>query len=154
MSHFLAHWMFRVALAAASLGVLAATTTYNAAVLTMPADPVISFLAGQTAWPQSFNPAFVEASAGTGGKSGLLVRSQNCTGWTPGVCQGCNPHSPSDPVFRGSVITFAEQLADGSFAAPYLVFAPDPSEPEDYGTEDPRLTYDATTTLYHLFYTC
>ena len=120
----------------------------------MPDEPVISFLAGTTSWPQSFNPAFVVASPGTKGKRGLLVRSQNCTGWTPGKCQGCNPHSTSDPVFLGSVITFAQQLPDGSFAPPYLVFAPDGSAAEDFGTEDPRLTYDPTTSLYHLFYTC
>ena len=27
-------------------------------------------------------------------------------------------------------------------------------QPEDYGTEDPRLTLDITTGLYHMFYTC
>ena len=51
---------------------------------------MLSFLAGTTAWPQSFNPAFVPGSVGTGGKRGLLVRSQNCTGWLPGQCIACN----------------------------------------------------------------
>ena len=126
---------------------------YTASLLSAPADPVISYQAGQTAWPQSFNPAYVQASPGTAGKRGLLVRSQNCS-FTPGVCQGCNPRGPSDPVFRGSVITFAQLRSDGTFAQPYLVFAPDGSAAEDFGTEDPRLTLDESTGLYHLFYTC
>ena len=90
--------------------------------------------------------------------AGLLVRSQNCTGWTPGVCQGCNvdDRHPLAPWFPGSVITFARARGDGSFDAPYLVFAPEASAPtkETFGTEDPRITLDTTTGLYHLFYTC
>lgn len=117
---------------------------------------MISYLQNETSWPQSFNPAFVASSPGTGGKRGLLVRSQNCTGWLPGQCIGCNVDAthPIAPWFPGSVITFAEQLADGTFAQPYLVFAPEAGQPEDYGTEDPRLTYDPASALYHLFYTC
>jgi len=128
---------------------------WSAVVLSRPAEPVIAFIAGQTPWPQSFNPAFVTASNGTGGARGLLVRSQNCTGWTPGQCIGCNVdgHHPAEPWFPGSVIAFALQHADGSFDQPYLVFAPDGTAAEDYGTEDPRLTYDDATGQYHLFYT-
>ena len=129
---------------------------YTASIVTMPDAPVISFLAGQTDWPQSFNPAYVQPSVGTGHKQGLLVRSQNCTGWTPGQCIGCNVDGghPIAPWFPGSVVTFAQLMPDGTFAKPYLVFAPDASQPEDYGTEDPRLTFDPSTQLYHLFYTC
>lgn len=131
---------------------------YNVSVISLPSVPRISFLAGQTSWPQSFNPAYVAASAGTGGVAGLLVRSQNCTGWTPGACIGCNVdgNHPIAPWFPGSVVSFAAINADGSFERPYLVFAPeaDAPFPEDYGTEDPRLTYDPATFLYHLFYTC
>lgn len=131
---------------------------YTVTVVSRPNEPVISYLAGSTPWPQSFNPAFVEASAGTGGKRGLLVRSQNCTGWAPGQCIRCNVDAdhPIAPWFPGSVLSFAEQRTDGSFETPYLVFAPNASAPvdEDYGTEDPRLTLDKTTGLYHLFYTC
>lgn len=131
---------------------------YDVRVISRPPRPVLSYLDGTTAWPQSFNPSWVEASAGTKGKSGLLVRAQNCTRFTPGVCVGCNvdPHNPippSAPDFPGSVITFAEQLADGSFAPPYLVFAPEGAA-EAFGTEDPRLRFDPATGLYHLFYTC
>jgi len=132
---------------------------YNVSVIFRSSVPVIGFLPpiSNTAWPQSFNPAFVAPSPGTGGKKGLLVRSQNCTGWTPGVCIACNvdQHHPIAPWFPGSVLTFAQQLSDGTFAPPYLVFAPEPGNgDEKLGTEDPRLTFDLSTGLYHLFYTC
>lgn len=129
---------------------------YTVAVSSLPALPVISYLAGQSPYPQSFNPAYVEASAATGGQRGLLVRSQNCSGFSPGVCIACNvdPAHPIAPWFPGSVIAFARLRADGSFDAPYVVFAPNSSQPEDYGTEDPRLSYDPQSGLYHLFYTC
>jgi predicted GH43/DUF377 family glycosyl hydrolase len=133
---------------------------YNVTLVSLPPDPVISFLPplANTAWPQSFNPAFVEPSAGTGGKRGLLVRSQNCSGVAPGKCIGCNvgPSWPIAPYFPGSVLTFALQRADGTFAPPYLVFAPEPGAVpgEDYGTEDPRLAYESSTGTYHLMYTC
>jgi predicted GH43/DUF377 family glycosyl hydrolase len=130
---------------------------YDVTVVSLPADPVISFLPplANSDWPQSFNPAFVEASAGTGGKKGLLVRSQNCSGVAPGQCIACNVDAkwPIAPFFPGSVLTFAELLADGTFARPYLVFSPDGPD-ENYGTEDPRLAYDSSTKLYHLMYTC
>jgi len=128
---------------------------YAVAVVSLPPAPVISFLAGQTPWPQSFNPSFVEPSAGTRGVRGLLVRSQNCSLGAPGTCLHCNPRSPTDVPFLGSVIAFAAQAADGSFGTPYLVYAPEPGNAaEAKGTEDPRLKYDAATGLYHLFYTC
>lgn len=103
---------------------------YNLSVISLPDTPVISFLGNSTQWPQSFNPAFVEPSAGTGGKRGLLVRSQNCTGWSPGECIGCNVNAqhPIAPWFPGSVITFAQQQADGLFSEPYLVFAPEANQ--------------------------
>jgi hypothetical protein len=131
---------------------------YQVSVVSKPALPVISFLQGQSAWPQSFNPAWVEASPATGGVSGLLVRSQNCTGWVPGQCQNCNVDGqhPLTPWFPGSVISFAKARGDGSFEQPYLVFAPEENAPtkETFGTEDPRLTFDPASQLYHLFYTC
>ena len=109
---------------------------YRVAVVALPPNPVISFLQGQTAWPQSFNPSFVEASSGTRGVRGLLVRSQNCS-FTPGKCLACNPRGPNDNPFLGSVITFAAQNADGGFEKPYLVFAPEGTGSHDEkGTEE------------------
>lgn len=149
------------ALVATGRAALQSAPQWQVDVISRPSKPVLSFLDGNTAWPQSFNPSWVEASAGTAGKQGLLVRAQNCTGFTPGVCLSCNvnpknPISPNSSAFPGSVITFAEQLQDGSFADPYVVFRPDSSAPEDesFGNEDPRLAYDSATGLYHLFYTC
>ena len=134
-----------------------APSPYSVTVVSLPADPVISYLPplANTDWPQSFNPAFVEPSAATGGKKGLLVRSQNCSGVAPGTCIACNVDGrwPIAPFFPGSVLTFAELRPDGTFERPYLVFAPDGPD-EDYGTEDPRLAYDERTGLYHLMYTC
>ena len=128
---------------------------YGVTVISRSTDPVVSYLgpASNSRWPQSFNPAFVQPSAGTGYKRGLLVRSQNCTGWSPGQCIFCNVNGnhPIAPWFPGSVITFAQQRDDGSFAEPYLVFAPrSDNDDEIYGTEDPRLAYDNKTGLYHV----
>lgn len=136
----------------------ASTGGYDVRVISRPDTPLISYLLGNTRWPQSFNPSWVEASAGTGGKEGLLVRSQNCSGFTPGQCISCNVDSahPIAPYFPGSVITFSERLPGGGFAQPYLVFAPDANAPvdESNGTEDPRMKYDPATGLYRMFYTC
>jgi predicted GH43/DUF377 family glycosyl hydrolase len=121
---------------------------YSVNLIYLPADPILSYLDNTTSFPQSFNPSFVEASPGTNGVRGLLVRSQNCS-FTPGQCISCNGLNP----FRGSVISFAKQRDDGSFEKPYLVFAPS-TPSEDMGTEDPRIKYDPISGLYHLFYTC
>jgi len=126
---------------------------YAVNVTALPAYPVISNLtypgATPSQWQQSFNPSFIEASPGTRGVRGLIVRSQNCS-FTPGTCVKCNGGNP----FVGSVMSFAAQAADGTFSPPYLVYAPLPGlAAEDLGTEDPRVAYDATTGLYHMFYT-
>ncbi len=140
----------------AFLVITASVAVYEVSVSALPPAPVISFLAGSSTYPQSFNPAFVEASAGTKGVRGLYVRSQNCSVFMPGQCIHCNPsHGHTDPVFLGSVMSFAKQNEDGSFEPPYLVFAPEPGNAnESFGTEDPRIKYDSSTGLYHLFYTC
>jgi len=144
----------RRAFFASCVGLQAAIATYSVSVVSQPATPVISLLQGNSPWPQNFNPSWVEASAGTGQVDGLLIRAQNCSTWTPGVCIGCNvnPAHPA-PVFVGSVITFARSNGDGTFAEPYLVFGPDGSTEEQYGTEEPRIALDHATGIYHLFYT-
>lgn len=118
---------------------------YSVNLISLPADPLLSYLENTTSYPQSFNPSWVQASPGTMGVKGLLVRSQNCS-FTPGKCIACNGLNP----FRGSVISFSAQRMDGSFEQPYLVFAPS-NEAEDMGTEDPRIKYDPTSGLYHMF---
>eukprot|EP00759_Apiculatamorpha_spiralis_P057405 PhF_6_TR8638/c0_g1_i2/m.13492/K20885/K20885; beta-1,2-mannobiose phosphorylase / 1,2-beta-oligomannan phosphorylase len=135
---------------------ISAVIGYHVDVLSLPVDPKLSYLDGNSMFPQTFNPAYVEPSPGTNNKKGLLVRAQNCSQFTPGQCIFCNVNNdhPIAPYFPGSILAFAELREDGSFKAPYKVFAPDPTQPENYGTEDPRLTYDPSTQLYHLFYTC
>jgi predicted GH43/DUF377 family glycosyl hydrolase len=132
-------------------------TGYTVTVTEFPTDPLISFQLGNTAWPQSFNPSWVEPSGNVPG--GLLIRSQNCSGVPPGHCIGCNVDKdwPIAPYFPGSVVTFAKETSPGSntYEAPYMVFGPEPGNNDElYGTEDPRLAFDSTTGLYHLFYTC
>lgn len=103
---------------------------------------------------------FFQASSGTNNVSGLLVRAQNCSDFTPGKCVACNVKSSEDEIFVGSVLLFAKAIfaADGTatFDKPYPVFSPDPLAPQDEsrGTEDPRIKFDSATGIYHLFYTC
>ena len=51
---------------------------------------MLSFIDGTTTFQQSFNPAWVTASTGTGGAAGLLVRSQNCSAEVGGDCTYCS----------------------------------------------------------------
>eukprot|EP00762_Andalucia_godoyi_P001988 ANDGO_02509.mRNA.1 hypothetical protein EMIHUDRAFT_206771 len=130
---------------------------YNVEVVTSESLPVLSYLQGTSTFQQVFNAAWVPPSAGTGGKQGLLVRSQNCSSSVGGSCIHC-----SGSGSQASVLTFAEMVSkDPSyFSTPVfakvsgdsVVFGP--SDQSDlYGTEDPRLTYDPSSKLYYLFYT-
>jgi len=63
---------------------------YNVAVTQRGEIPLISFegdtyYPGSSPWPQNFNPTWVEASSGTAGVEGLIIRAQNCS-FVPGVC--------------------------------------------------------------------
>jgi len=51
---------------------------YAASVVSFDRRPVLSHVDGTSSFGQVFNPSWVQASPGTGGKSGLLVRSQVC----------------------------------------------------------------------------
>ena len=124
--------------------------------------PLISFQGdahypGNSPWPQNFNPSWVQASSGTGGVEGLIIRAQNCS-FAPGICTNCNVDDkhPIAPYFPGSVLLFAQHLGGSVFAPPYLIFSPSADAPQDEtnGTEDPRIAFDAATGAYHLFYTC
>ena len=112
-----------------------------------------------------FNPTWVQPTHLNGNKSGLLVRSQNCTPAPPGKCTGCQGSGQ-----RASWLTWAELEPDtgspsvtpqvvGKVAADSAVFGPfdcanttDPTCSDLHGTEDPRLTYDAESQLYYLLY--
>jgi hypothetical protein len=138
------------------------TSRYNVSVTQRAEIPLISFIddahyPGSSPWPQNFNPTWVEASSGTGGIEGLIIRAQNCS-FVPGVCTNCNVDDkhPIKPYFPGSVMLFARHLGGGTFDAPYLIFSPAADAPQDEtnGTEDPRIALDSSTATYHLFYTC
>lgn len=59
---------------------------------------------------QVFNPTWVQPTAATGNRSGLLVRSQNCT--PPHSTSGCGP-TCSGTGEHASWLTWAELTSDG-----------------------------------------
>ena len=61
--------------------------------------PILSITQNKTAWGQVFNPTWVQPTAATGYRQGLLVRSQNCSK-TPPTCKGTEQ--------RASWLTWAE----------------------------------------------
>jgi predicted GH43/DUF377 family glycosyl hydrolase len=108
--------------------------------------PVLSWTLGTSEFQQVFNPSWVDPACG---RSGLLVRAQNCTP-APGECAFCQ-----GPGENASVLVFSEQLPDGNFApttADSVVLAPW-DDSDAWGTEDPRLQYNPRDSLYYLFYT-
>lgn len=141
------------------------STTYDAAVVSFGAMPVLSFLDGNTDYQQTFNPSWVVASAGTNNKSGLLLRSSNCSA-QPGTCTKCN----SSPCRMGGpcqdVITFAELLSDDDnvteiprfkhVTSANVVLSPVLSNTsmDNRGVQDPRIVFDPQTQMYYMFYTC
>jgi len=128
---------------------------YRVEVLSAPGLPVISWLDGQSDFAQAFNAAWIESPAGRG----LLVRAQNCSASPGGPCVHC-----SGAGAAASVLAYARLGAAGdepsvvmpsftALTAKDIVFSPS-EQRELYGTEDPRVVYDARTGLHYLFYTC
>lgn len=66
-------------------------------------QPIVSYVDGNANFAQVFNPSWVVPTVGTGGKQGLLIRSQNCTATVGGPCVTCNGDGA-----KASVIAFAE----------------------------------------------
>lgn len=135
--------------------------SYDAQVIEFGATPVVSYAAGSSSFAQAFNPSWVQASVSTGGKAGLLVRAQNCAAAPPGKCIAC-----SGTGRRASVIAFAELLTtddNSSSSSPpprfatldksSVVLAPHDAT-DNLGVEDPRISRDPATGIYHMFYTC
>ena len=128
---------------------------YAASLTQFDPQPVVSHQLGTSAFAQAFNPSWIQASAGTRGKSGLLVRAQNCTS-TPGVCIGCTGTGE-----KASYLAFAELQNDDNSSTPQfkpigsesIVLGPHDAT-DDKGTEDPRVAFDEATGTYHLMYTC
>ena len=63
----------RSATLALASGVLAAQA-YDVKVLERASQPSIAYINGTTAFQQVYNPSWVQASSGTGGKQGLIIR--------------------------------------------------------------------------------
>jgi len=110
--------------------------------------PILSSLLLTSQFEQTFNPSWIEAQKGTNFRSGLLIRSQNCS--SPiGDCVHC-----SGPRERASVLTFSE-YKNGQFSSltkNSIVFGPN-SIVDTFGTEDPRVAFNKHDSLYYLFYT-
>lgn len=64
-------------------------SAYDVRVVKRDADPILSYITGTSTYKQIFNPTWVEASAGTGGKRGILARTQNCDADVDGTCVFC-----------------------------------------------------------------
>ena len=63
-----------------------AAPQYKVGIKDISADANLAYVRGTSTFQQAFNPSYVEATAGTNQKEGILVRSQNCTASVGGVC--------------------------------------------------------------------
>ena len=112
-------------------------------------QPILSW-PGTSSFGQVFNPAWV-----SGPKPGLLLRTQNCTARV-GDCVRCSGNGSA-----ASVLTFSAQQHNRMGGPPTyapitrssVVFGPHDAT-DDLGTEDPRVTYDASSGTHYMFYTC
>ena len=130
---------------------LAGASTYDVRLLTFHPAPILSWRGGSSTFQQVFNPTWVEHPRG------LLLRAQNCT-LTAGVCPGC-----FGPGAKASVLLFSALTSESDNAtvpptfspvdASSIVFGPQGAA-DAFGTEDPRITRDAVTGVYYLFYSC
>ena len=118
-------------------------------VLSFDSQPILSW-PGTSSFGQVFNPAWVG-----GPKPGLLLRTQNCTARV-GDCVRCSGNGSA-----ASVLTFSAQQHNWKGGPPTyapitrssVVFGPHDAT-DDLGTEDPRVTYDASSGTHYIFYTC
>lgn len=128
----------------------AAASTYRVNVIKRPSTTVISNIDGTTSFTLVFNPSWVEASDSTGGKSGLLMRTQNCTINPGDACSFCGGSAAS-----ASILTYGDRKSDGTFGFvgdDSVVFGPS-DDTDSWGTEDPRIKYNSVDGLYYMFYT-
>jgi predicted GH43/DUF377 family glycosyl hydrolase len=130
-------------------GVLLAHATYDVKVTKRDSQPALAFINATTSYQFVFNPSWVEATPATGGKRGLLVRTQDCDCDVGGICVFCGGSQE-----KASILTFAELKSDGFLYvdATTVVFGPY-DETDSWGTEDPRIQYNAKDGLYYMFYT-
>lgn len=117
--------------------------------LSFDSEPILSW-PDTSSFGQVFNPAWIG-----GPKPGLLLRTQNCTARV-GDCVRCSGNGSA-----ASVLTFSAQQHNWKGSPPTyapltgasVVFGPHGAT-DDLGTEDPRVTYDASSGTHYMFYTC
>jgi predicted GH43/DUF377 family glycosyl hydrolase len=122
---------------------------YDVKVVSRSEHPGLSYIDGTSSYQQIFNAAWVEGSAETGGRSGLICRTQNCDSDVGGSCVFCGGSQE-----KASILTFSEYF-DGKFVSvneSSVVFGPS-NEWDTWGTEDPRIAYNKADGLYYMFYT-
>lgn len=130
--------------------VAAHASTYEVNVVSRPSKTVLSYVDKSTSYTLTFNPSWVEASPSTNYKSGLMIRTQNCTIVPGDTCAFCGGSEAS-----ASILTFSERNDDGSFSfvsGTSKVFGPHDGT-DSWGTEDPRIKYNPADGLYYMFYT-
>lgn len=123
---------------------------YEVRVVEHHSAPEVSYVDGTSSFTLVFNPTFVEASAGTGNRRGLLIRTQNCPADVGGKCVFCGGSEE-----KASKLTFSEMKLDGSFVSvdeSSVVFGPGDIS-DTWGTEDPRMVFNPADNLYYMFYT-
>eukprot|EP00729_Bicosta_minor_P002293 gene2293-13923_t len=129
-------------------------------------QPIVSYPSNSN-WQEVFNPTWVQPTEATGNKSGLLIRSQNCTLPPPSstprtsMCHGTGQDASwltwaelEDDGGKGSIPKVKNYIDEA--AAVFGPFDCQPSDnktcPDSKGTEDPRLTYDPESETYILLY--
>lgn len=123
---------------------------YQVNVVSRPTNTVISAVDKTTSYSLVFNPSWVEPTPSNGFKSGLLMRTQNCTIAPGDACAFCGGSAD-----KASILTYGERNKDGSFNfvdASAVVFGPG-DDSDSWGTEDPRIKYNPADGLYYMFYT-
>lgn len=141
-----------------SLAVALPKQCYQHAVLNFDPKPVLARVDGSSTFGQVFNPSWIEPSAATGQRSGLLIRSQNCSAAVGGTCVRCFGAGQ-----KASVLTFSQLIGSDNAGAASpsftnitsasITFAPH-DDSDLQGTEDPRVAFDHRSQLYYMFYTC
>lgn len=139
-----------LALSILGLGCLSTATAYSVSVISRSTDPILSYIGSTSVYQQIFNPSWVEATPGTGGKSGIIARTQNCVSNVGDACTWCGGAQD-----KASILTFSEQIGDNIFKSvdeSSVVFQPT-DDSDSWGTEDPRVQFNPEDKHYYMFYT-
>jgi len=129
---------------------LVAGQSYSVSVVSRSTSPILSYIDKTSTYQQIFNPTWVEPSDGTGGKKGIIARTQNCDSVVGAdSCTWCGGAQD-----KASILTFSEQVGDSflSVDESSVVFGPS-LDSDSWGTEDPRMLYNSADKLYYMFYT-